>query len=345
MPEDKYLLKAIQQLVQLLGVLVFYLVASSVFLMGQSYGLFEHEQEVMAQQPSSKVKPAASPPAKEVWHAPDTSSIPVTPEGALIRYGRELIAHTAVYLGPKGTVQQISNGMNCQNCHLQAGTVPFGNNYGAVATTYPKFRHRSGTLEGFEKRINDCLERSLNGQALEVESREMKAMVAYMQWVGKDVVKGSTPEGFGLLDLKPLDRAADPVKGKLVYDKHCTLCHGSKGEGIMAENGLEWTYPPLYGPNSYNIGAGLYRLSRFAGFVKANMPYGTTYENPVLTDEEAWDVAAFVNAMARPAKDLSMDWPDISKKPFDHPFGPYADHFSEEQHKFGPFDPIKATQQ
>jgi thiosulfate dehydrogenase len=108
----------------------------------------------------------------------------------------------------------------------------------------------------------------------------------------------------------------------------------------MHANGLEYTYPPLYGEHSYNKGAGLFRLSKFAAFVKSNMPYGVSYENPFLTDEEAWDVAAFVNSMPRPEKDLSGDWPDIAKKPFDHPFGPYADGFTEEQHKFGPFDPI-----
>jgi thiosulfate dehydrogenase len=83
----------------------------------------------------------------------------------------------------------------------------------------------------------------------------------------------------------------------------------------------------------------------FASYVKYNMPYGVTFENPFLSDEEAWDVAAYVNSMARPEKDLSGDWPDISKKPFDHPFGPYADGFSEEEHKYGPFDPIKAAYQ
>jgi thiosulfate dehydrogenase len=125
-----------------------------------------------------------------------------------------------------------------------------------------------------------------------------------------------------------------------VYEKYCGRCHGNNGEGVMHASGLEYTYPPLYGEHSYNKGAGLFRLSKFAAFVKSNMPYGVSYENPFLTDEEAWDVAAFVNSMPRPEKDLSGDWPDITKKPFDHPFGPYADGFTEEQHKFGPFDPI-----
>jgi thiosulfate dehydrogenase len=74
------------------------------------------------------------------------------------------------------------------------------------------------------------------------------------------------------------------------------------------------------------------------------MPHGTTFENPVLTDEEAWDVAAYVNSLERPVKVFQEDWPDISKKPFDHPFGPYADSFSQAQHKYGPFGPIRLAQ-
>jgi thiosulfate dehydrogenase len=109
----------------------------------------------------------------------------------------------------------------------------------------------------------------------------------------------------------------------------------------MAADGLAYTYPPLWGANSYNSGAGLFRLSRFAGYVRDNMPLNqATHSTPSLSDAEAWDVAAFVNSRPRPSKDLSGDWPNIAKKPVDHPFGPYADGFSEEQHKFGPFQPI-----
>jgi thiosulfate dehydrogenase len=276
----------------------------------------------------------------DAWKAPDESNIPEGKEGEAIRYGRELIAHTAEYLGPNGKVKPISNGMNCQNCHLEAGTKPFGNNYSAVATTYPKFRARSGTEETIEKRVNDCFERSLNGQALDPESREMKAMVAYINWVGKDVQKGESPKGAGLPELAYLDRPASTVNGKVVYEDKCTVCHGSGGEGILNETGAAWIYPPLWGANSYNNGAGLFRLSRFAGYIKANMPLGASYNEPQLTDEEAWDIAAYVNSLPRPGKDLSADWPDISKKPVDHPFGPFSDGFSEEQHKYGPFKPI-----
>jgi thiosulfate dehydrogenase len=277
----------------------------------------------------------------EVWQAPDTTQIPKDENGKLIEYGRELIVHTSHYFGPRGSVMPMSNGMNCQNCHLDAGTKPFGNNYSAVAATYPKFRARSGTEESIEKRINDCFERSLNGIALKNDSHEMKAIVAYITWLGKDVEKGKSPAGAGLVKLSYLDRPASVEHGKLVYDQKCTVCHGINGEGIKLSDQSGYQYPPLWGEQSYNIGAGLYRLSRFAGYVKANMPFGATYDAPQLTDEEAWDVAAYVNSLPRPEKDLSSDWPDISKKPIDHPFGPYADGFEEAQHKLGPFKPIE----
>lgn len=272
------------------------------------------------------------------WTGAGLNQIPVTEKGLQIRYGRELIANTARYLGPKGTVAQISNGMNCQNCHLEAGTKPWGNNYGAVASTYPKFRDRSGAIESIEKRVNDCLERSLNGHALDSNSKEMRAIVAYLHWLGDEVPKNVKPKGSGIMQLAFLTRAADPAKGKMVYTNSCARCHGADGQGQTDADNITYIYPPLWGEHSYNDGAGLYRISRFAGYVKNNMPNPLNYHSPQLSDEEAWDVAAFVNSQPRPAKDIRNDWPVIAKKPFDHPFGPYADTFSEQHHKYGPWN-------
>jgi thiosulfate dehydrogenase len=276
-----------------------------------------------------------------VWTAPsDWRMDRISPEEkATILYGRELIAHTAAYLGPNGTVAKTSNGMNCQNCHVQAGQQPWGNNYFAVSSMYPKFRGRSGMIESSAKRVNDCFERSLNGKALDTTGKEMAAILAYMRWLGSDVEKGTVPKGSGIFKLAFLDRAADPVRGEGIYAAKCQSCHQADGQGI--QNGSEYTYPPLWGPQSYNDGAGLFRLSNFAGYVKYNMPLGATFESPQLTDEESWDLAAFVNSMPRPSKDISQDWPKIAEKPFDHPFGPFVDPFTEEQHKFGPFTPIQ----
>ncbi len=274
------------------------------------------------------------------WHPPDSSEIPPGETGALIRYGRELTNHTALYLGPNGKVWPISNGLSCQNCHLWGGGKAFAANYSAVGSTYPRLRKRSGRFEGFEKRVNDCFRRSLNGTGLPRDSREMKAIIAYMKWIGKEVPRGTIPHGAGLVTLPFLKRPADPVQGKAAYLKYCSHCHGKNGQGVKAENKIEWKYPPLWGLHSYNTAAGLFRVSKFAAFIKANMPYGATFDNPVLTDEEAWDIAAFVNSMPRPHRVFAGDWPDVTQKPVDHPFGPYADGFTEAEHKYGPYNPI-----
>ena len=277
---------------------------------------------------------------ESVWHGWNQYQIKL--EDSLTLYGYNLIANTSYYLGPKGIVKPITNGMNCQNCHLSAGTIPYGNNYSAVVSTYPKFRDRSGSIETISKRVNDCIERSLNGVALDTNSKEMKAILSYMHWVGDEIPKGKKPKGSGLLELEYLKRPANPSNGEIVYQAKCASCHGNNGEGKLKDDGSGYIYPPVWGQNSYNTGAGLYRLSRFAGYVKANMPYGlATYNKPQLSDEEAWDVAAYVNSQPRPKKTFSQDWPDISKKPIDHSYGPFSDDFSEVQHKYGPYGVIK----
>lgn len=275
------------------------------------------------------------------WVGSSAYQIPIeTENGNLIRYGYELIAHTSKYLGPKGTVQHSTNGMNCQNCHLEAGTKPWGLNYGSVYSTYPKFRERSGSIETIYKRVNDCMERSLNGKALDINSKEMKAIYAYIKWLGNDVAKGKKVKGSGIEILPYLKTAANPIEGKISYIQNCQRCHGYNGEGVLDSTGNMYLYPPLWGKHSYNDAAGLFQLSKLAGFIKNNMPNGINYHTPSISIQDAWNVAAYINAQPRPTKDKSKDWPLLSTKPIDYPFGPYADSFSEQQHKFGPFEPI-----
>jgi thiosulfate dehydrogenase len=274
------------------------------------------------------------------WQPPDTSQIPFSAEGDLIRYGRELVVHTSLYLGPKGKVASITNGMNCQNCHLDGGTKIWSNNFSAVAATYPQFRGRSGSLESVYKRVNDCMERSLNGKKLETDSREMKAFVSYINWLGKNVPKNVKPQGAGLQNIPFLNRPADPGKGLQAYKLKCQRCHGADGHGFLTSDSSAYLYPPLWGKNSYNTAAGIFRLTHFAGYIRHNMPFDARADSAMPTDEEAWDVAAFINTQPRPEKKFAGDWPDISRKPFDYPFGPYADSFYEVQHKFGTFEPI-----
>jgi len=275
------------------------------------------------------------------WVGSSPYQIPVeTEKGNLIRYGYELIAHTAKYLGPKGIVQQSTNGMNCQNCHLEAGTKPWGLNYGSVYATYPKFRERSGSIETIYKRVNDCMERSLNGKVLDTNSKEMKAIYAYIKWLGEQVPKGKKVKGSGIEILPYLKTAASPIEGKIVYLQNCQRCHGASGEGVMDSIGNMYLYPPVWGKHSYNDAAGLFQLSKLAGFIKNNMPNGINYHTTSLNIQDAWNVAAYINAQPRPSKDKSKDFPLLATKPADYPFGPYADSFSEQQHKFGPFEPI-----
>ena len=279
------------------------------------------------------------------WHAPDINLVPETPEGNMIRYGRDLIVNTAKYFGPKGIVASITNGMNCQNCHLEAGTKAFGNSFAIVASTYPKFRDRSGRIESIEFRINDCMLRSLNGKGIDSLSKEMRSMIAYFKWLGKDVKHDERPTGSGIVEIPFMDRAADPQKGKIIFENKCQRCHGLNGNGLMKADSIEYKYPPLWGENSYNVSAGLYRISRLASFIKYNMPFDEAQQSPQLDNEEAWDVAAFISSQPRPEKKFPKDWPDIKKKAIDIPFGPYADKFSEQQHKYGPFIPIKEAKE
>lgn len=274
------------------------------------------------------------------WKPPDINLVPDTPEGELIRYGRDLIVNTSNYFGPKGIVAAITNGMNCQNCHIEAGTKLFGNSFAAVASTYPRYRERSGRIESIEFRINDCLQRSLDGQMIDSLSREMRAMVAYLKWLGKDVSANVKPTGSGIVEIPFLQRAADPEKGKVVFKTICQSCHGENGQGEMYLDSTGYKYPPLWGAGSYNTGAGLFRISRLAAFIKYNMPFTPVHVPPQLTDEQAWDVAAFLSSQPRKIFNAPYDWPNIDAKPVDHPFGPYSDKFSEHQHKYGPHAPI-----
>ena len=296
-------------------------------------------KENIAQQANGKLQAAELSPKQTIWMAPDSNSIPLNDSGELIRYGKKLIHETARYFGPRGTIGHFANGMNCQNCHLDAGTRPWGGNYATVASQFPRFSDRRGSFETINLRISDCFERSMNGRAPDSNSLEMKAMNAYIRWVGKDVGRGKKPTGTGLEVPPYLERAADPQKGRRLFAEKCQRCHGANGEGKPDSlNG--YLYPPLWGEQSYNTAAGIYRLSKFAGFVKNNMPFGSSYEKEQLSVEEAWDLAAFVNSQPRPEKKFSRDWPDITKKPIDQPDGPFPDSFTAFQHKYGPFGPI-----
>jgi thiosulfate dehydrogenase len=72
-------------------------------------------------------------------------------------------------------------------------------------------------------------------------------------------------------------------------------------------------YPPLWGPDSYTIGAGMARLRTAASFIRYNMPFDTP---GILTDQQAFDVAAYVVSQSRPDfGPKALDWPNGDPPP------------------------------
>jgi thiosulfate dehydrogenase len=276
---------------------------------------------------------------------PDTSEIPEGKFGDMIRYGRELIVNTAYYLGPDGTVgYHLNNKMNCGNCHLDAGTRPYALNYFSSHARYPQYRGRENEILSLADRVNNCIERPHHGRPIPLDSKEMVAIISYIKWLGQDVPVGKRVKGDNGIDIKFPDRPADPERGAVVYATHCASCHGANGQGQWRYDSVTYAYPPLWGMQSYEEGSSMHRVLKAARFIKANMPDKKAFwYKPVLTDEEAIDVAAFINddrIHPRPVPAISRGYDSVQVKPIDYGVGPFADTFSEMQHKFGPHQPI-----
>ena len=274
----------------------------------------------------------------------DVARLDNSTENVEIKYGYELFVNTPKYLGPNNGVQDMvfaGNNLSCNNCHLLAGTKPYSMPLIGIIQRFPQFRGRENKMGTIEERINGCFERSMNGRVLPTDSKEMKAMVSYLNFLSRYAPKDGKVKGQGYVDLIIPNRPVDLEHGKKVFETICHVCHGADGQGLKFPESSVYQYPPLWGDDSFNDGAGMNRVLTAAEFIKGNMPFGTDYENVVLTDEEAYDVAGYINSMDRPQKaDREKDFPDLLKKPVSTPYGPYADSFPIEQHKNGPFQPI-----
>ncbi|MFA7084566.1 MAG: c-type cytochrome [Arcobacteraceae bacterium] len=281
------------------------------------------------------------------YKIPDESTIPNNQYGDLVKFGKELTVHTYKYIGPEVEDEKMrysGNNLSCQTCHLDAGTKPFSAPFVGTSAEFPQYRPREDTIGTISERINGCMQRSMNGKPLPANSKEMKAFEAYMHWLSQGVpVGGAKMEGRGLakIDRKMIKQnKADVVNGKKVYEMHCLSCHGANGEGVKNEGlATGYTFPPLWGDDSYNNGAGMYRILKAADFIKSNMPLGATKENPILTDKEAYDVAGFMNIdeHKRPEKaNRNADFPDEVVKAPDV----YRPGKDSKDHQFGPFGKI-----
>jgi thiosulfate dehydrogenase len=292
----------------------------------------------------------ATPSAQQIWTVPEIGSLPNNANGRLVRRGRDLITATYAYIGPEVADRAkrfAGNNLACGNCHLQAGTKKFGIPLFGLFGEFPRHSARSGAQITIEDRLNSCMTRSMNGRAIPVGAPEMQAMVAYVKFLSTGVPPGQVLPGMGTGKMPELDRAADPARGESGYASACAACHGPNGAGIrrsLPTTDLGYMVPPLWGNDSFNDGAGMARLITAANFIHFNMPHGVDYLNPQLSPEQAWDIAAYVVSQPRPHKaGLEKDFPDLLEKRVDAPYGPYADGFSEQQHKYGPFAPIRAA--
>ncbi len=282
---------------------------------------------------------------------PQIDQLPAGKQRDLVQYGHDLTVRTFALIGPEvkdRKMRYAGNNLACASCHQEAAAKPFAMPWSGVSATFPQYRAREDDISTVEERVNGCMERSMNGKALPLDSREMKAFVAYAAFLSKGIPVGATVEGAGMVQSKMPNRRADLGAGEKVYADKCAVCHGADGQGIRAGKAGDaqgYTFPPLWGKDSFNNGAGMNRLAMATRFVKHNMPQGANFEAPQLSDDEAYDVSAFMLSKDRPIKPhLDRDFPARWNKPVDSAFPPYMLGAPADQHRYGPLPPLAEKQ-
>ena len=279
--------------------------------------------------------------------ATDVEKLPNDHYGKLVRYGKKLTEETYSVIGPEVTNKKMryaGNNFACTSCHQDSATKKFAMPWVGAHATFPQYRGREDAISTIEERVNGCMERSMNGKSIPLDSEEMKAFVTYIHFLSKGIPVGGKVEGQGLPAFNPPNRKADSLAGEKIYANTCASCHGIDGAGLRKgkpgdANG--YVFPPLWGKDTFNTGAGMNRILTASIYIKTNMPQGTSHGSPVLSDEQAYDVAAYILSKPRPVKaHLEKDFPARWNKPVDAAFAPYVDGSSAEQHKYGPFQPI-----
>ncbi len=207
---------------------------------------------------------------------------PMTP---YVKYGEEIFSETSTVLPEK-----TGNELSCASCHADGGATTTISMVG-VTNSYPTFRPRENTIYTVEDRINGCMRRSMNGEPLDYESEEMRAISAYLSFLSEGTKEDKTP----WLGLDAMEEIPEPdvTNGEELFEeKNCMACHATDGSGKGMTSG-----PALWGEGSFNDGAGLNRLSDMAGFIKGYMP---RFAPGSLTDQESADLAAFILSRERP---------------------------------------------
>lgn len=205
-------------------------------------------------------------------------------ETDLVHRGKLLFDET-----PKYAKEYVGNRLACSDCHLQSGTTAYAAPMIDLAGLFPMFNKRAGHVISLQNRIQECFTRSEAGQPPPENSPEMHALVAYISSLSKGQVKGKAYEGRGFVKIPHL--IGDPVRGKIVYQTSCAGCHGSNGAGVPP------ILPAVWGPDSFNDGAGMNNPDKMAAFVIHNMPQN---HPGTLMPQQAYDVSAFIHTMPRP---------------------------------------------
>ena len=224
------------------------------------------------------------------------------PRGALgesIRRGRAIMLATRDSLPG-----HVGSRLTCTNCHLDAGTRATSGPWVGSFASFPQYNARSGRVFRIEDRVNECLRRSLNGTPLPLDARDMNDMVAYLAFLSTGGPHGPRAAWLGYKRLEPRPGHAD--EGGRIFAVQCARCHGVQGEGAA-------TGPPVWGPASFAIGAGMARINTAAAFIRWNMPRDAA---GTLSDQQAYNVAAFLLSHPRPdTQGKEKDWPNGDAPP------------------------------
>ncbi|MGA2395454.1 MAG: c-type cytochrome [Candidatus Lustribacter sp.] len=218
--------------------------------------------------------------------------LPAGPEGELITYGKQIIEQTAQHAG----AYQITAGMSCEACHVDAGAKPHGGSFVGIYAKFPQWNARAQRFITLQDRLAECFLYSMNGRPPAFDSREMIALTAYIAYLSRGTVVGVGAPDQGLVPVTA-PAPANVARGQATYDAKCAACHAADGSG-------GGNFPPLWGPKSFNAGAGMHRPETMAAFVRYNMPFGSPPNT--LTAQETVDVTAFVLSHSRPAFDANQ---------------------------------------
>jgi len=227
------------------------------------------------------------------FRPPAIEELPNDKYGDEVRLGRRIFTQTQ-----KFAPRYAGRGMVCANCHLDAGRKPNAIPLWGAVGMYPGYRFSSDKNDTLEDRMADCFRNSMNGIAPAPDSPEMRALMSYANFISKGVPIGVHMPGRSFPDINYTGYEASPVRGQDIYHAKCSSCHGANGQGQRQRNAdAGYLYPPLWGWNSFNKGASLYKQDKLARFIRANMPLGQEFS---LSEQDAWDLASFVNMHERP---------------------------------------------